>query len=217
MNNIEVDPKETFFRELAISMIEPVEDILSDFNIKVPDSDRTGDDSEAALYGAVYYGIEDEMVDRLKTRFGTPEEQIAFIELRKPENNTYDETDELFNKSETALGIIPFVPPLKNMDIQFMSQEQIQQELKNTLSCINQLTLRYRIIKYLSEDNITYLKAVLNGRFGITIDCQILENQIIALLESNIPEDSKTGLHHLLGTICDHLRSNDICHISDYC
>lgn len=58
MNNIEVDPKETFFRELAISMIEPVEDTLSNFNIKVPDSDRTGDDSEAALYGAAYYGIE---------------------------------------------------------------------------------------------------------------------------------------------------------------
>ena len=118
-------------------------------------------------------------------------------------------------KSETALGIIPFVPPLTNIDIQFMSQEQIQKELQDTLACINHLIHRYRIIKYLSEDNLAYLKAVLNGRFDITIDCNILGKQIIDLLESDIPEDSKTGLHNLLGTICDHLRSNDICHISD--
>lgn len=219
MNNMsEQDPRETFFRELAISMIEPVEDTLSDFNIKVPDSDRTGDDSEAALYGAAYYGIEGEMVDRLKTRFGTPEEQKTVIELRTRTqvNQTEAEADELFNKAEIALGIIPFVPPLSNMDIQFMSQEQINKELTDTLMCINQLILRYRIIKYLSEDNLTYLKAVLNGKFDITIDCDLLEKQIIALLESNIPEDSKTGLHSLLGIIYDHLTSGEICQISDY-
>ncbi len=116
----EQDPRETFFRELAISMIEPVEDTLSEFDIKVPDSDRTGDESEAALYGTAYYEIEDEMVDLLKTRFGIPEEQKTFIELRNrtPANQTEAEADEQFNKAEIALGIIPFVQQLTNMDIQ---------------------------------------------------------------------------------------------------
>jgi len=35
------------------------------------------------------------------------------------------------------------------------------------------------------------------------IDIKVLKKQINDLLESNIPEDSKTGLHNLLGEILD--------------
>ena len=37
------------------------------------------------------------------------------------------------------------------------------------------------------------------------VDPDLLKGQINDLLESNIPEDSKSGLHHMLGSILDHL------------
>ena len=37
----------------------------------------------------------------------------------------------------------------------------------------------------------------------LTINKPLLKNQIKDLLESNIPEDSKSGLHNLLGAILD--------------
>ena len=44
----------------------------------------------------------------------------------------------------------------------------------------------------------------------ITIDVFELQGQILALLESNIKESAKSGLHELLGSIKDGLMSNRI-------
>ena len=41
------------------------------------------------------------------------------------------------------------------------------------------------------------------------IDKELLEKQINALLQCNMPEEEKSGLHHLLGAIMDELEDND--------
>lgn len=46
--------KEIYFHDLAIRVLNPVENLLVDHNILVPSNDRTGDESEAALYGMPY-------------------------------------------------------------------------------------------------------------------------------------------------------------------
>ena len=41
--------------------------------------------------------------------------------------------------------------------------------------------------------------------YEMKIDKKLLKKQINAVLESSMPEDTKTGLHNLLGEIRDHL------------
>ena len=52
-------------RGLAITIIEMFEDILDKHGIKVPDEHRSGEESEAALYGATYYELEDKIWELL--------------------------------------------------------------------------------------------------------------------------------------------------------
>jgi len=42
-------------------------------------------------------------------------------------------------------------------------------------------------------------------RYELTIDLDMLKQQIKDLLESNIPEQSKSGIHNLLGNIRDQM------------
>ena len=52
-------------RGLAITILEMFEDVLEEKGIKIPDEDRTGDESEACLYGLTYADLEDKIVDLL--------------------------------------------------------------------------------------------------------------------------------------------------------
>ena len=52
-------------REYSIEIMELFEELLEKHNITIPDADRTGDESEARLYGCTYYDIEEEVVSIL--------------------------------------------------------------------------------------------------------------------------------------------------------
>lgn len=61
-------------REYSVAIVEFFEDILEAHNIDIPDEDRTGDESEARLYGMTYANLEDDvlsllvdLVDKLKS------------------------------------------------------------------------------------------------------------------------------------------------------
>lgn len=57
-----MDPK----RLLAIRILELFEDVLEAKDITIPDEDRTGDETEARLYGMTYANLEDRIVALLK-------------------------------------------------------------------------------------------------------------------------------------------------------
>ena len=48
------DLKKVYTKEVANSIIDLFEDLLDDYDISIPDEDRTGDDGEARLYGMTY-------------------------------------------------------------------------------------------------------------------------------------------------------------------
>ena len=52
-------------REYSVEIMELFEDLLDKHNITIPDEDRTGDESEARLYGCTYYDLEEEVVSIL--------------------------------------------------------------------------------------------------------------------------------------------------------
>lgn len=52
-------------REYSVEIVELFEDILEKHNIDIPDVDRTGDDSEARLYGMTYANLEDDVLEVL--------------------------------------------------------------------------------------------------------------------------------------------------------
>lgn len=52
-------------REYSVEIVELFEDILEKHNIDIPDEDRTGDDSEARLYGMTYANLEDDVLEVL--------------------------------------------------------------------------------------------------------------------------------------------------------
>ena len=52
-------------REYSIEIMELFEELLEKHNITIPDVDRTGDESEARLYGCTYYDLEEEVVSIL--------------------------------------------------------------------------------------------------------------------------------------------------------
>lgn len=54
-----------YFHDLAVRLLEPVEDLLSEHNILVPSNDRTGEEGEASLYGMPY----DNLLTDLKNKF----------------------------------------------------------------------------------------------------------------------------------------------------
>lgn len=49
-------------REYSVDIVELFEDILDRHNIDIPDEDRTGDESEARLYGMTYSTLEEDVV-----------------------------------------------------------------------------------------------------------------------------------------------------------
>jgi hypothetical protein len=49
-------------REYSVEIVELFEELLEKHNITIPDEDRTGDESEARLYGCTYYDLEEEVV-----------------------------------------------------------------------------------------------------------------------------------------------------------
>lgn len=49
-------------REYSVDIVELFEDILDRHNIDIPDADRTGDESEARLYGMTYSNLEEDVV-----------------------------------------------------------------------------------------------------------------------------------------------------------
>lgn len=53
-------------RDLAIKLISPIEELLDKHNIKVPDEDRTGDDTEASLFGETHAILEDDLVQLIR-------------------------------------------------------------------------------------------------------------------------------------------------------
>lgn len=57
-----------------------VESILEEYGIKIPDSNRTGDETKACLFGEAYFTVEDELVEMLKTRFGSLDKQRELME-----------------------------------------------------------------------------------------------------------------------------------------
>lgn len=57
-------------RQYSASICDVFENLLDKHGIKIPDEDRTGDESEACLYGSVYSEVEDsvtEILDSLAT------------------------------------------------------------------------------------------------------------------------------------------------------
>lgn len=52
-------------REYSIEIVELFEELLEKHNITIPDEDRTGDESEARLYGCTYYDLEEDVVQIL--------------------------------------------------------------------------------------------------------------------------------------------------------
>jgi len=53
-------------RELAMKLIEPMEKLLESHDILIPDSERTGDESEAALFGMAYHQLEDKITQLIQ-------------------------------------------------------------------------------------------------------------------------------------------------------
>ena len=52
-------------REYSVEIVELFEEVLDKHGIIVPDEDRTGDESEACLYGTTYYDLEDDVLSVL--------------------------------------------------------------------------------------------------------------------------------------------------------
>ena len=49
-------------REYSVEIVELFEDLLEEHNITIPDEDRTGDESEARLYGMTYSNLEEDVL-----------------------------------------------------------------------------------------------------------------------------------------------------------
>lgn len=52
-------------RGLAITILDMFEDMLDEKGIMIPDEDRTGDESEACIYGTTYAELEDQITELL--------------------------------------------------------------------------------------------------------------------------------------------------------
>lgn len=52
-------------RGVAIRILDIIEEMLENKGISIPDEDRTGDESEACLFGMIYAELENEIVELL--------------------------------------------------------------------------------------------------------------------------------------------------------
>ena len=51
---------------IAFAILQEFEDLLQDYNMKIPDTCRAEEDNEACLFGENYYLLEDKIVEILK-------------------------------------------------------------------------------------------------------------------------------------------------------
>ena len=67
-------------REYSVDIVELFEELLEEHDITIPDEDRTGDESEARIYGSTYSDLEEEVkhiLSKLVLRVKTvPEAEI---------------------------------------------------------------------------------------------------------------------------------------------
>ena len=66
-------------RGVAIRILDIFEEMLESKGISIPDEDRTGEESEAQLFGITYATLEDEVADLLK-RYYDDREPIALVD-----------------------------------------------------------------------------------------------------------------------------------------
>lgn len=52
-------------REYSVEIVELFEELLEEYNITIPDEDRTGDENEARLYGMTYSNLEEDVLHAL--------------------------------------------------------------------------------------------------------------------------------------------------------
>lgn len=52
-------------REIATRIIDAFEELLAEYEIKLPNNERTGDEYEASIYGSDYYNLEDKITSIL--------------------------------------------------------------------------------------------------------------------------------------------------------
>lgn len=63
-------------RGVAIKILDIFEDMLDSKDVLIPDDDRTGDESEACLYGSTYADLEQEITELLKKYFVTDHKEV---------------------------------------------------------------------------------------------------------------------------------------------
>lgn len=61
-------------RGVAIRILDIIEEVLESKGILIPDEDRTGDESEACLYGMTYAELENEIAELLGRYYPSSEE-----------------------------------------------------------------------------------------------------------------------------------------------
>ena len=61
-------------RGVAIRILDIFEDMLENKGVSIPDEDRTGDKSEACLYGMTYAELENEIAELLGRYYPSSEE-----------------------------------------------------------------------------------------------------------------------------------------------
>ena len=57
-------------RGVAIRILDIIEEMLASKEIMIPDEDRTGEESEACLYGMTYAALEDDISELLRRCYG---------------------------------------------------------------------------------------------------------------------------------------------------
>lgn len=65
-------------RGVAIRILDIIEEMLENKGISIPDEDRTGDESEACLYGMTYGTLEDE-ISALPGRYYDEDTAYGFV------------------------------------------------------------------------------------------------------------------------------------------
>lgn len=55
-------------RDLAMRIIDKFEDLLCNYNIKIPSEDREQTEDEACIYGTQYYDLEQSIIEILDER-----------------------------------------------------------------------------------------------------------------------------------------------------
>ena len=55
-------------REITIEIIDVLENLLAEINIKIPVKDRKWDEYEACIYGTTYYDLEDTVLEILNNK-----------------------------------------------------------------------------------------------------------------------------------------------------